>query len=287
MSIIASLLTLGLKSAAYFFSGSIGLLSDALESVVNLVAGTFATVCLTIANKPPDRCHQFGHGKIEYFSGGVEGLLIIGAAFGIAYASIDRIITPIELGDLGVGLLVAVIAAAVNFFTAQVMLRAAKHFDSLILEADAKHLMTDVWTSVGMVAGLGVMLLGTKSLYILDPIVAIVMSLRIVYTGIGLVRTAAENLMDGSLPESEIKTIHEIIYKYKGYYCTLHAFRTRKSGAVRFIEFHLLTDGSMSVKLAHDLVGAIEQDIVQTIPDAKILVHVEPFEDHPTSLTDR
>lgn len=280
LSIAASLVTLALKLGAWMMSGSISLLSDALESLVNLAAGVFATVSLIIANRPPDDCHPYGHGKVEFFSGGVEGLLIIGAAGGILYSAVDRILHPVELASLGLGLVIAVAAAGVNLVTARIMLKASKHFDSMTLEADAKHLLTDVWTSAGMVVGLSVILLGSGRFSIIDPLIAIMMAANITWTGGKLVKTAVENLMDKSLSGDDLALVRGVVDRHKPAACGCHGLRSRKSGALKFIEFHLLVRGGMDTRAAHDLMCAIEQDIEASIPHSKVLIHVEPVEDH-------
>jgi len=276
-SIIASVITLALKFGAWGMTGSVGLLSDATESVINLAAGMLALTALTIALRPSDRKHAYGHGKAEYFSSGIEGVLIIAAALGIAYAAIDRFLNPRELSNLGPGLVLALIASAINFATARIMLRAAAHFDSITLEADARHLLTDVWTSVGMVAGLAV-LLAAPQWQILDPVIAIVMAANIVRTGTGLVKRSVGGLMDDALPPDEIVRIGAAIRRHQGERATFHGLRTRKSGQLRFIDFHLLVPGETSVRDAHDLCRVIEDAIEADLGKTEITIHVEPLE---------
>jgi cation diffusion facilitator family transporter len=276
-SIAASLLTLALKFGAWGMTDSVGLLSDATESVINLAAGVLALSAITVAMRPADHKHAYGHGKAEYFSSGIEGVLIIAAALGIAYAAIDRFLNPRDLTNLGPGLALALLASAVNFVTARVMLRAAAHFDSITLEADAKHLLTDVWTSAGMVAGLGVLLIMPRW-QVLDPIIAIVMAGNIVHTGVGLVRRSVGGLMDDALPSEEIERIAEAIRRHQGENATFHGLRTRKSGRHRFIDFHLLVPGETSVREAHDLCRVIEDEIESTLGMTEITIHVEPLE---------
>lgn len=276
-SIAASLLTLALKFGAWGMTDSVGLLSDATESVINLAAGVLALSAITVAMRPADHKHAYGHGKAEYFSSGIEGVLIIAAALGIAYAAIDRFLNPRDLTNLGPGLALALLASAVNFVTARVMLRAAAHFDSITLEADAKHLLTDVWTSAGMVAGLGVLLIMPRW-QVLDPIIAIVMAGNIVHTGVGLVRRSVGGLMDDALPPEEIERIAEAIRRHQGEQATFHGLRTRKSGRHRFIDFHLLVPGETSVREAHDLCRVIEAEIESTLGMTEITIHVEPLE---------
>lgn len=276
-SIIASLLTLALKFGAWGMTDSVGLLSDATEALVNLTAGVLALTALTIALRPADRQHAYGHGKAEYFSSGVEGVLIIVAACGIAYAAIDRFLDPQEVRNLGPGLILALLSAVINFVTARIMLTAARRFDSITLEADAKHLLTDVWTSVGMVAGLAILLVAPEY-RILDPLIASAMAVNIVFTGIGLLKRSVGGLMDDALPEAELEIIASSIRTHQGEESTFHELRTRKSGPRRFIDFHLLVPGDMSVFDAHELCCVIEEEIESELNHAEVTIHVEPIE---------
>ncbi|WP_319471447.1 cation diffusion facilitator family transporter [uncultured Pseudodesulfovibrio sp.] len=276
-SIIASILTLVLKFGAWAMTDSVGLLSDATESIVNLTAAVMALTALTIAMRPADSEHAYGHGKAEYFSSGIEGMLIIIAACGIAYAAIMRFFNPQPLTNLGLGLGLALLSSVINFGTAKVMLRAAKRFDSITLEADAKHLLTDVWTSVGLVAGLAIMLV-MPQWKILDPIIAIIMAVNIVFAGIGLLRRSVGGLMDDALPKEEIEIIGNAICSQHEEQCSFHALRTRKAGSRRFIDFHLLVPGDLSVRDSHDLCCRIEEDIKSRLARAEVTIHVEPVE---------
>jgi cation diffusion facilitator family transporter len=276
-SIIASVLTLGLKFGAWGMTDSVGLLSDATESIVNLTAGVLALTAITIAMRPADSDHAYGHGKAEYFSSGMEGVLIILAACGIAYAAISRFSNPQELSNLIPGLGLALISSAINFVTAKVMLNAAKRFDSITLEADAKHLLTDVWTSIGLVGGLAILLI-MPEWKILDPIIAVIMAVNIVFTGIGLLKRSVGGLMDDALPAEELETIGISIRKHQGMEATFHGLRTRKSGPKRFIDFHLLVPGETSVRTAHDLCEIIENEIKSKLRQAEVTIHVEPLE---------
>jgi cation diffusion facilitator family transporter len=278
-SIAASVLTLGLKFGAWSLTGSVGLLSDATESLVNLAAGMLALWALLVAVQPADDAHAYGHGKAEYFSSGAEGVLIIVAAGGIVWAAVGRFLDPQPLDRLGLGLVMALVASAVNWVTAQGMLRAAQRYDSITLEADARHLMTDVWTSVGLVAGLAVLLVAPPSWAVLDPIVAVVMAANIVCTGVGLVRRSMGGLMDKALPEAEMRAIHEAIRAVAGQDALYHGLRTRKSGPRRFVDFHLLLPGSTSVARSHALCDAVELSIVSRLPGTQVTIHVEPVED--------
>ncbi len=277
-SIMASLVTLGLKFGAWGLTGSVGLLSDAMETFVNLTAGVLALVALTIALRPADRNHAYGHGKAEYFASGAEGMLIIIAAAGISYAAIERFMNPHPVQSLGPGLFLALLSSVVNYITAKLMLRAAKRFDSITLEADAKHLLTDVWTSVGLVAGLAILLVAPQW-QILDPVIACIMALNIVRTGFDLIKRSAGGLMDDALPQKEVYKIAQAIADNIGEQNAYHALRTRKSGASRFIDFHLLVSGKSSVKESHDLCLQIENAIHKDLANAQITIHVEPLED--------
>jgi cation diffusion facilitator family transporter len=276
-SIGASIVTLVLKFGAWGMTGSVGLLSDATESLVNLTAGVLALTAITIALRPADADHAYGHGKAEYFSSGIEGVLIIVAAFAIAYAAVDRFLSPQDLRHLGPGLLLALVSSAVNFLVARIMLRAADRFDSITLEADARHLLTDVWTSVGLVAGLAVIIV-MPQWKILDPIIAVIMAVNIVFTGIGLLKRSVGGLMDDALPENELKLIANAIQSYAGTESSFHGLRTRKSGPKRFIDFHLVVPGSMTVHDSHELCELIEELIHSKLPRAEVTIHVEPLE---------
>ena len=280
LSIGASLLTMALKFGAFFLTGSVGLFSDAVESVVNLTAGLIALMAIILAYRPADQSHAYGHGKVEYFSSGMEGILICIAALGIAYASVQRFLHPQELHFLGIGIVVATLAGAVNFAVARIMLRAAREYDSIVLEADAKHLLTDVWTSAGLVSALVIMHFAPPSWQILDPILGLIMSVNIIWTGVGLVRRSAAGLMDEGLPMDEIFLITDAIKRIGGKEAGFHALRTRKSGSVRFVDFHLLVPGSMTVQESHDLCCDIEESIKAGLPGSQTTIHVEPREDH-------
>jgi len=277
-SIIASIITLILKFSAWAMTDSVGLLSDATESIINVTAAVMALWVITIAMRPADPDHTYGHGKAEYFSSGIEGVLIIVAACGIGYASIERFYNPQPLGNLGLGLGLALLSSVINFGVARIMLRAAKRFDSITLEADAKHLLTDVWTSVGLVTGLGVLLI-MPEWQVLDPIIACIMAVNIIFAGVGLLRRSIGGLMDDALPEEELHIIANAIRKHQGEKCTFHELRTRKAGAQRFIDFHLLVPGNCTIFDAHELCEKIETEIKAKLERAEVTIHVEPLED--------
>jgi cation diffusion facilitator family transporter len=283
LSIAAAILTIALKAIAYWLTGSVGLLSDALESFINLVGALMALAMLTIAARPVDEDHAYGHSKAEYFSSGVEGTLILIAAVCIGVAAIQRLITPKPLEQIGLGLGVSIAASFVNLFVARVLLRAGKHHQSITLEADAQHLMTDVWTSVGVIVGVGaVALTGWKRL---DPIVALLVAGNIVWSGIRIVRNSALGLMDTALPVEEQNTIRRVLEPYSRNGVQCHALRTRQSGARRFVSFHVLVPGRWTVQRGHRLLENIEADIRHAIPRVTVFSHLESLND-PASWED-
>jgi cation diffusion facilitator family transporter len=277
LSIATSLATIMLKFGAYFLTGSVSLWSDALESLVNLAAGLVALGAVTLAEQPADDRHAYGHDKAEYFSSGVEGTLILVAAVAIMWSAVHRLIEPQPLERLGPGLLIAFLAGAANFATARVMLKVARQHDSITIEADAKHLMTDVWTSVGILAGLGVVMF-VPQWAILDALMAIAVGIHIVVTGVGLLRRSADGLMDTALPPHEVRRAEALIRAELPDGASFHALRTRKAGARRFLEFHLLVPGTMSVVESHALCDRIEAALTAHLAKAHVTIHVEPAE---------
>ncbi len=267
---------MALKIGAYTFTGSVSLLSDALESCVNLVAALVAFIALTIADLPADRSHTYGHDKAEYFSSGVEGSLILVAAMLIIYTAIRRFMNPTPLTELGAGLTIALIASGVNFGVSRFMLRMAKRYDSISLEADAQHLMTDVWTSVGVVAALGVVAFTPPRWAILDPIIAVIVGLNIVYTGVNLTKRSFSGLMDSSLSEDEIEQIKAAIYGSMDPGTSFHDLRTRKSGSRRFVDLHVTVPGNLSITEGHNCCERIEQAIESRFPKTSVSTHLEP-----------
>lgn len=278
LSIAASIVTMALKFGAYFLTGSVSLFSDAAESLVNLTGGLVALGALTVAARPADDDHAYGHDKAEYFSSGVEGALILVAAVSIIYTAVERFFHPVALHDLGPGLLVSLAAAAVNFATARIMLRFALKHDSITLEADARHLLTDVWTSAGVLSGLAVVMFAPPLWQILDPIMAVAVGLNIVVTGVSLMRRSMAGLMDSSLPEEEVKRIEAEVRKLLPLGTSFHDLRTRKAGPRRFIEFHLLLPGATSVSESHVLCDRMEAAIDNALPQTLVTIHVEPLE---------
>jgi cation diffusion facilitator family transporter len=282
-SLVAATLTIGLKAGAYALTGSVALLSDALESVVNLVAAGIALLALWIAEQPADEDHAYGHTKVEYFSSGFEGGLILVAAGGIAYAASRRLLSPQPLEQAGLGLAVVAVAAMVNLVTAQVLFRAGRRYRSIVLDADAKHLMTDVWTSVGVIVGVG--LAGLTGWRILDPLVAIAVAVHILATGISLLRGSALGLLDTALPGDARGAIIAVLERYGAEGARYHALRTRQAGRRRFVSFHVLVPGDWSVQRGHDLLERIEGDVRSALPDSTVFTHLEPIED-PVSFDD-
>jgi len=279
LSIAASLTTMALKFGAWGLTGSVGLLSDAAESMVNLTAGCIALLALTVAMRPADERHAYGHDKAEYFASGAEGILILVAAGGIAYAAVGRLFDSQPLESLGLGLPVALAASAINLLVARIMLRSARHFDSITLEADAKHLMTDVWTSVGVVGGL-VVVWAVPEWRILDPLMALVVAVHIVASGMELIKRSLHGLLDHALPAEEMAAVHESICLATGKDAVYHGLRTRKSGSRRFIDFHLLVPGAMTVQQSHSLTEDIERAIAARLERVQVTIHVEPLEHH-------
>ena len=283
LSIAAALLTMGLKVLAFMVTGSVGLLSDALESSVNLLAAIIALIALVVAAQPPDEEHAFGHGKAEYFSGAVEGGLIFFAALTIIVSAIQRLLRPQPLQAVGAGLVVSLIAAAINFAVARVLLRAGEAHESTALVADARHLLTDVWTSLGVVLGVGaVALTGWE---ILDPLIALAVAVQIVLTGVHLMRDASLGLMDTALPTEEQEEIVSILEGHRADGIAYHALRTRRSGAQRFVSVHIQVPGAWTVQRGHTLMEEIESQIRAALPRVAVFTHLEPAED-PVSWQD-
>lgn len=277
LSIAAAIATIGLKLVAYFLTGSVGLLSDAIESFVNLFGALMALWMLTLAARGADRKHPYGHSKAEYFSSGAEGGLIILAAASIAYTAVERLLHPQPLEQVGIGLGVSVLASAINFLVAMILLNAGKRHNSITLEADAHHLMTDVWTSVGVLGGVGAVALTGWTW--LDPIVAIAVSANIVWTGVSLVRRSIDGLMDVVLPPVEQERVEKVMNKYREKEIEFHALRTRQAAAHRFISVHMLVPGEMTVHDAHHLAEDFEQELRTALKNATVTTHIEPIED--------
>ncbi|MFB2891396.1 cation diffusion facilitator family transporter [Aerosakkonemataceae cyanobacterium BLCC-F50] len=284
ISIAAALITIALKAGAYFLTGSVGLLSDAAESCVNLVAALVAFWAVSYAAKPPDEKHAYGHFKAEYFSSGVEGALILVAAISIAFAAWNRLFNPQELEQIGLGLVLSLIASVINGIVAVVLLRAGKRLRSITLKADAHHLLTDVWTSVGVVIAL--ITVPLTGWLILDPLIALAVAINIVWAGVRLLRETGAGLLDTGLPKEEQQIIKNILTTYDSQNIQFHALRTRVAGARRFVSFHVLVPGEWTVKRGHALCEEIELTIIKALPGTYVFTHLEPVED-PTSWNDQ
>ncbi|MBX3059043.1 MAG: cation transporter [Anaerolineae bacterium] len=283
LSIVTAVFTIFLKVTAYLLTGSVGLLSDALESGVNLVTAIFALLILTIAARPPDEEHAYGHSKAEYFAGGVEGGLIMAAALIIAVTAVPRLINPQPLEQLGLGLAVSVVAAAANGLTAFILLRAGRQYRSLTLTADGRHLLTDVWTTGGVLLGLAVVAL--TGWLRLDAIIALAVAAQITYTGFGLLREAVNGLMDVALPDEEVAVVTAVLDSFRERGIQYHALRTRRSGAQRFASVHIQVPGDWSVQKGHTLLEEIECALHGRLAPITIVTHLEPLED-PVSWED-
>jgi len=284
LSIAAAIATILLKGVSWHLTGSVGLLSDAIESFVNLAGALMALWMLTLAAQPEDDDHAHGHGKAEYFSSAFEGFLILLAALSIAYAAVDRLLHPQPLEAVGIGLLVSVAASAINFATARILLRVGKAHNSITLEADAHHLLTDVWTSVGVILGVG--LVALSGWLWLDPAIALLVAANIVWTGWQLMQRSAAGLMDVSLPADKLAEIEALLAGYRKEGLDFHALRTRQAGSRVFVTLHVLVPGEWTVQLGHDWAERIEADIRGALPHAHVTTHLEPLED-PLSMVDQ
>jgi cation diffusion facilitator family transporter len=288
LSIATALATIVLKGLAWWITGSVGLLSDALESFVNLAGALMALAMLSLAAQPADDNHAYGHGKAEYFSSAFEGFLIAVAAVLIAWQAIGRLIAPQPLEAVGVGLAVSVAASLLNFATARTLMGVGRKFRSITLEADAQHLMTDVITSVGVIAGVGLVWF-TGWLW-LDPVIALAVAVNILWTGWHLMRRSTAGLMDVALPDGELQAIRQVLERYRAQGLEFHALRTRQAGTRAFVSLHVLVPGAWTVQQGHDCSERIEADIRAVVPHAHVTTHLEPQEDplsHADALLDR
>lgn len=283
LSIGAAVLTIALKFGAYLLTGSVGLLSDALESGVNLAAALVAFWAVTFAAKPPDEGHAYGHSKAEYFSSGLEGALILVAAVSIAIAAWGRLLHPQPIEQIGLGLGLSLIATAINGGLAIVLLKAGRRLRSITLRADGHHLLTDVWTSIGVL--IGISLVKLTGWLVLDPILALLVAANIVWTGIRLLRETGSGLLDAALPVTEQRLILEILAPYEQQGIEFHALRTRVAGSRHFVSLHVVVPGEWTVKRGHDLCEAIELAISQALAGTHVSTHLEPLED-PASWED-
>ncbi len=277
IAVIAAVATIGLKAAAYLATGSVAILSDALESLVNLATSLIALVVLAIASRPADEDHAYGHTKAEYFASGFEGAMILFAALTVGYAGIVRLLSPVELTAVSEGIGFIVAATGVNLVVARVLWIAGKRFDSIALEAGSQHLMVDVWTSVAVVAG--VIATAGTGIERVDPIVALAVAVNIVRTGSSLIRRSLLGLLDTALPEELRDRIARILAHHQTAGVEFHALRTRQAGSWRFISFHILVPGDWTVQRGHDLLESIEEEIRAAIPNCTVFTHLEPIED--------
>ena len=288
LSIAAAVVTILLKGVAWWLTGSVGLLSDALESFVNLAGALMALAMLSLAAAPADDRHAYGHGKAEYFSSAFEGFLILLAAVSIAYTAIERFLHPQAIEAVGIGLLVSVVASFINLFAARELLKAGRAHNSITLEADAKHLMTDVWTSVGVIIGVG--LVWASGWLWLDPLIALIVAANIVWTGWQLLQRSASGLMDEAIPKEQIAAIEVVLDNYRRQGLDFHALRTRQAGRQAFISMHVLVPGAWTVQRGHDRLEQIEAAIRAAIPFSHLTTHLEPIEDplsHSDEVLDR
>jgi cation diffusion facilitator family transporter len=284
LSVAAAVATMSVKFVGYLLTGSVGLFSDAAESVVNLVAALVALWAVTLADKPADEEHTYGHSKSEYFSSGVEGALIFVAALVIAVEALPRLWHPQPLEQVGLGLAFSVSGAAINGVLAWFMLRAGKEQRSIALQADARHLFTDVWTTVGVLVG--VLLVAVTGWLLLDPIVALLVAANIIWTGGRLLHQTGLGLLDTVLPKEDLQAIETILDPYREQGILFHALRSRQAGSRRFISFHVLVPGSWTVQKGHSVCESIELAIREAFPETTVFTHLEPCED-PTSFADQ
>lgn len=283
LSIAAAIVTIAMKSTAAFLTGSVGLLSDAAESVINLVAAVIGLIAIKVSEKPEDTEHAYGHGKAEYLSAGVEGTLIFIAAVSIAVTAVERLLNPVGLEDLGIGLAITTGASLVNLVVAVVLIRVGRRERSITLEADGRHLMTDVWTSAGVL--LAVLLVALTGWEVLDPLIALGVAANIVVAGFTLVRRSIRGLLDFAVPPETRLAIEEVLERYRTQDVQFHAIRTRQAGRRSFVAMHVLVPGAWTVKQGHDLLERLEADLRAIVPDIAIDTHMEPLED-PASFAD-
>jgi cation diffusion facilitator family transporter len=285
LSVAAALATIGIKTLAWWLTGSVALLSDALEALVNLAAAVLALSMLRLAFSPADQDHPYGFSKAEYFSAGIEGALIVLAAIGIVATALPRLAAPQPIEAAGPGLALSVAASVINLAVATVLLRAGKAHRSITLEADGKHLMTDVWTSAGVLVG--VLLVLATGWLILDPLVALAVAANIVWQGIGLMRRSVSGLLDAAIPQADRDAITRIFAEYsRRHGIAFHAFRTRRAARRRFVSFHMLVPDQWTVSQAHRLSEEVEERVRELVDGAVVFTHIEPISD-PASYDDQ
>jgi len=277
LSILTALITIILKLIAYFFTQSVGLLSDAVESLVNLMAAIIAFLAIRLAEKPADKKHPYGHSKAEYFSSIAEGIFIFLASLAIIFSALERLFHPRPLEQISIGLLVSSTATLINFLVGKKLISVGKKYQSITLEADGHHLLTDVWTSVGVI--LAVFLVDKTKILILDPLVAILVALNILLTGANLIRRSLSGFMDEAIDKKDLEKIKKIFEKYQKKGLIFHEIKSRRSGQKKFLSFHALFPKSYTIKKAHDLVYKIEKEIKNDVLNIQIESHLEPKDD--------
>ncbi len=278
LSVAAAVVTIVLKALAAAVTGSVGFLSDALESVVNLVAALVGLWAVRLAARPPDLSHHFGHGKAEYLSAAVEGALILAAAAAIGWTSVRRLLDPVAIEEPGIGLGLSMLASLVNLGVGVVLVRAGRRTRSIALEADGRHLLTDVVTSAGVLVGIA--LVAIFDWYVLDPIVAIAVGVNILHTGYGLLRRSVSGLLDASLPGDDRSRVEAVLSEFRRREpVDFHALRSREAGRQRFVYVHLLVPADWTVKRGHDLADDLSDAIDEALPGTHTFVHMEPIGD--------
>lgn len=283
LSIAAALITILMKTSAYFLTGSVGLLSDALESTVNLASAIVALIALRIVTRPANDEYTFGYSKVEYFASGFEGGMILLAAVSIILSALPRLLNPVPLEQIGLGLIISFAASLINLGVSLVLIRAGKRYNSITLEADGRHLMTDVWTTAGVLVGISlVWLTGYERL---DPIIALLVAVNILFTGYRLLVRSGRGLMDVSLPASELASVKAILDSYQSRGIRYHALRSRQAAARKFLVVHLLVPGSWTVRQGHQVAEQVESEVRGAVPNSNIVTHIEPVED-PISMED-
>lgn len=277
LSLATGFVVLGLKIVAWQVTGSVGLLSDALESTVNIGAALVAVFALRASNRPPDAEHHFGHGKAEYLSAMIEGFLILAASAAIIATALNRLLDPQPLEQVGIGLAISVLASVLNGAVGLLLLRVGRQHRSMVLVADGKHLLTDVWTSAGVVVAVAAV--AVTGWVRLDPIIALAVGANILWTGWRLLRDSVSGLLDERLSDDEIEKVVQVLEQHEGDEVQFHALQSRAAGRQRFVSVHMLVPGVSSVRAAHDLAQDIEDEIVRVLPQTVVSIHIEPLED--------
>ena len=277
LSILAAIVTIILKAVAYAITGSVGLLSDAIESFVNLAAAIVALIALRVVARPPSDEFAFGYGKVEYFSSGFEGGMILLAAMSIITSALPRLVNPVPLEQVGLGLLISIIASLINLGVSIVLMRASKRYNSITLEADARHLLTDVWTTGGVL--IGIALVGLTGFVRLDPLIALAVAVNILFTGYRLLVRSGRGLMDAALPAEETAKVKSILDCYRTEGISYHSLRSRQAAARKFLVVHILVPGDWTVRKGHQIAEEIERRVIATVSHSSIVTHIEPIDD--------